>query len=93
MKTSYVLARLLVIAAILGAMSIYGCSGEVSFTTAKLTEATMCLGVDGDFKPLNPTDKFSVTRPRFSVRPSFRMPPMTPRYSLSGSTSRERPKE
>ena len=63
MKTSYVLARLLVIAAILGAMSIYGCSGEVSFTTAKLTEATMCLGVDGDFKPLNPTDKFSVNTP------------------------------
>jgi len=63
MKTSCVLARPLVIAAILGAMSISGCSGEVSFTTAKLTEATMCLGVDGQNQPVNPTDEFGVNTP------------------------------
>ena len=36
-----------------------GCSGEVSFTTAKLSEGTMALGIDDDTKPVNPTTVFS----------------------------------
>ncbi len=40
-----------------------GCSGEVSFTTASLSEATMALGADADARPLNPTDTFSVDTP------------------------------
>lgn len=63
MKTSCILARHAVAAALVGAIVLTGCSGEVSFTTAKLTEATMCLGVDGESKPLNPTDEFSVNTP------------------------------
>jgi len=63
MKTSYVLARPLVISAILGAIALTGCSGEVSFTTAKLTEGTMCLGVDSQNKPVNATDTFAVNTP------------------------------
>lgn len=35
------------------------CSGEVSFTTAKLSEGTMALGIDDDTKPVNPTNVFS----------------------------------
>jgi len=40
-----------------------GCGGEVSFTTASLSDATMCLGVDSEAKPLNPTDEFGVNTP------------------------------
>ncbi|MDD5604352.1 MAG: hypothetical protein RBR99_01730 [Dehalococcoidales bacterium] len=35
-----------------------GCGKEVSFTTAKLSEATMATGVTGDFKPQDPTTTF-----------------------------------
>jgi len=35
-----------------------GCEGEVSFTTAKLSEATMALGVDVESKPVDPTSVF-----------------------------------
>jgi hypothetical protein len=36
-----------------------GCGGQVSFTTAKLSEATMALGVTDDNKPVNATTVFS----------------------------------
>jgi hypothetical protein len=36
-----------------------GCGGEVSFTTAKLSEATMAMGVTDDNKPVNATTVFS----------------------------------
>jgi len=39
------------------------CEGEVSFTTASLSEATMCLGVDDDKLPLDATDVFSTDTP------------------------------
>jgi hypothetical protein len=40
------------------AMPLAACEGEVSFTTASLSEATMCLGVDDDKHPLDATDVF-----------------------------------
>ena len=57
------LVRVLLLAALVSALPLTGCSGEVSFTSAKLSEATMCLGVDGDAKPVNPTSKFAVSTP------------------------------
>ncbi|MBN1152709.1 MAG: hypothetical protein JXA58_05800 [Dehalococcoidia bacterium] len=63
MRTSVRRAMLVLLAACLMGASLAGCGGEVSFTTASLSEATMCLGVDGDSKPLNPTDEFSVNTP------------------------------
>jgi hypothetical protein len=36
-----------------------GCGGQVSFTTAKLSEATMALGVTDDKQPVNATTVFS----------------------------------
>ena len=36
-----------------------GCGGQVSFTTAKLSEATMAMGVTDDNKPVNATTVFS----------------------------------
>jgi hypothetical protein len=62
MRMSVVRALSLLLVAV-GGLSFIGCSGEVSFTTAKLSEATMCLGVDGEMKPLNPTDEFGVNTP------------------------------
>ena len=35
-----------------------GCSGEISFTTANLSEATMALGVTEDARPVNATTAF-----------------------------------
>lgn len=63
MKSPLFLARVLVLAVVAGATALTGCSGEVSFTTAKLSDATMCLGVDAEMKPVNPTDTFGVNTP------------------------------
>jgi len=63
MNRKRVAASLLVLTILLGSLPLVGCSGEVSFTTAKLTEATMCLGVDSESKPVNPTDAFGVNTP------------------------------
>ena len=63
MNVSVARALPLLLAATLGSLSLAGCSGEVSFTTAKLSEATMCLGTDAETKPVNPTDEFGVTAP------------------------------
>jgi len=54
------LSRMLVIS-LLSALILLsvGCEGEVSFTTAKLSEATMALGVTDDNKPVNATKVFS----------------------------------
>jgi len=57
------LVRVLLLAALVSALPLAGCSGEVSFTSAKLSEATMCLGVDGEAKPVNPTKTFAVHTP------------------------------
>ena len=63
MKSPLFLARVLVLAVVAGATALTGCGGEVSFTTAKLSDATMCLGIDAEMKPLNPTDTFGVNTP------------------------------
>jgi len=44
-------------------MPLAACEGEVSFTTASLSEAIMCLGVDADKRPLDATDVFSPDTP------------------------------
>ncbi len=48
---------------VLATVPATGCSGEVSFTTASLSDATMALGVDEDARPINPTDEFDVDTP------------------------------
>ncbi len=63
MRTRAFLARVLLLSSLIAAALPAGCSGEVSFTTAKLSEATMCLGVDGENKPLNATSTFGVNTP------------------------------
>jgi len=63
MRNRAFLARVLLLIALVAGLLPVGCSGEVSFTTAKLSEATMCLGVDGENKPLNATDTFGVNTP------------------------------
>lgn len=63
MKTAVVRTLLVLMATVFVGASMAGCSGEVSFTTASLSEATMCLGVDANSKPLNPTDEFGVNTP------------------------------
>ena len=37
-----------------------GCSASVKFTTASISEATMCKDVDSQFRPVNATDVFGV---------------------------------
>jgi len=54
---------ILVMALLLAAVSLIGCGGEVSFTTASLSEATMTTGVDADFRPLNVTNTFATDTP------------------------------
>ena len=63
MRKPYLKTVLAVATLILVALPITGCSGEVSFTTASLSEATMALGTDADAKPINPTDTFQVDTP------------------------------
>jgi len=46
-------------ALLLLSIPITGCEREVSFTTASLTEATMCQSVDDSMQPLNATDVFA----------------------------------
>jgi len=44
---------------ILAAIPLMGCEGEVSFTTASLSEATMTTAVDENMQPLDTTDVFA----------------------------------
>ena len=53
----------LAMAMLLAPISLVGCGGEVSFTTASLSEATMTTGVDADFRPLNVTNAFTPDTP------------------------------
>jgi len=52
---SFILAMVLLPATLIFST---GCEGEVSFTTAELSEATMALGVDNQNKPVDPTNVF-----------------------------------
>lgn len=70
MKKHWTLTVIIAMAILLTGIPIIGCEGEVSLTTASLSEATMALGVDGDSKPVDATDTFSVDTPEIfcSVR-------------------------
>jgi hypothetical protein len=64
MKGKVFLAITLVLASFLLVMPLVGCGGKVSFTTASLSEATMCTAVDENSRPLDNTDVFSVNAPQ-----------------------------
>lgn len=55
-KIVFVLMAFLLIFTI--SLTIIGCEANFSFSTAKLSEAVMTLGVDSERKPLNPTNSF-----------------------------------
>lgn len=63
MRRRYMKTLLVVVTFLLAGLPMAGCSGEVSFTTASLSEATMCLGVDSEARPVSPTDEFGVNTP------------------------------
>ena len=63
MRSRVILAVTIILASLLLAMPLIGCEGEISFTTASLSEATMCTSVDEDARPLDSTDVFSVDTP------------------------------
>ncbi|HUT97210.1 MAG TPA: hypothetical protein VMW60_03715 [Dehalococcoidales bacterium] len=59
MKGKVFLTVALILASLLLVMPLIGCS----FTTASLSEATMCTGVDENEQPLDSTDVFSFDTP------------------------------
>ena len=63
MRNKVILNVTLILASLLLAIPLIGCEGEVSFTTASLSEATMCTSVDEDMRPLDATDVFTVDTP------------------------------
>ena len=63
MKRSIFRTCLVLFAALIGTTQLAGCSGEVSFTTASLSEATMATGTDSDNQPVGATDQFQVDTP------------------------------
>lgn len=63
MRKFAIFAVSMIIASLLLAIPLTGCEGEVSFTTASLSEATMCKSVDEDMKPLDITDVFTTDTP------------------------------
>ncbi len=63
MKNRFTIPIPLVCIIIVGATLCAGCGRGVSFTTASLSEATMCLAVDSQSKPVNPTTEFAPNSP------------------------------
>ena len=63
MQKPYLKTLIVAVALVLAALPLVGCSGEVSFTTASLSEETMALGVDSDARPVGPTETFQVDTP------------------------------
>ncbi len=63
MKNRRVALGLLSVLLLTLSVPLAGCSGEVSFTTASLSEATMCLDVDADSRPVDPTSQFAPDTP------------------------------
>ena len=59
MKKLGILTVAVIIASLSLAIPLIGCQGEISFTTASLSEATMCLSVDDEERPVDATDVFS----------------------------------
>jgi len=54
---------LLSLTTLIGTVPLLGCDGEVSFTTASLSEATMATGIDSESKPVSATDVFDANTP------------------------------
>ena len=63
MKRPFAYACLLFLATVVGFTPLVGCDGEVSFTTASLSAATMAKGTDSDSQPVGPTDQFEIDTP------------------------------
>jgi hypothetical protein len=63
MRNKVILAVTIILASFLLAMPLIGCEGEISFTTASLSEATMCTAVGEDARPLDSTDVFAADTP------------------------------
>lgn len=63
MKKIAVLIAAIFIASLLLVIPFTGCEGEVSFTTASLSEVTMCTGVDSEEKPVGIADSFNTDTP------------------------------
>ncbi|MBN1856248.1 MAG: hypothetical protein JW846_04770 [Dehalococcoidia bacterium] len=53
----------LLLATLVGSMQMVGCSGEVSFTTANLSEAMLAEGIDSEGKPIGVTNVFEIDTP------------------------------
>ncbi len=64
MKKYPILIIAIIITSLLLAMPLAGCEGEVSFTTASLSEATMCQSVDKDMRPVNAISVFNADTPK-----------------------------
>ena len=62
-KGKLFLAVALVLVSILLVMPLVGCEASCSVTTASLSEATMCTGVDENEQPLDSADVFSFDIP------------------------------
>ena len=55
----FVIFSVAVLASFLLSIPLAGCEGEVSFTTASLSEATMCQNVDEELQPVDANDVFT----------------------------------
>lgn len=70
MKGKRILVALLLTLA--GGLFLTSCSGEVSFTTANLSEITMAKSIDANtFKPIERTDTFSTNAPKMFLSAKF----------------------
>lgn len=63
MKKFAILTVTITIASLLLVLPLTGCGGEVSFTTASLSEATMCQSVDENMQPVDATNVFTTDTP------------------------------
>jgi hypothetical protein len=63
MKKFAVFIVSVIVVSLLLAIPLTGCEAEVSFTTASLSEASMCQSVDKDMRPLNAADVFTTDTP------------------------------
>jgi hypothetical protein len=71
-KKRFLLAAVAALTIGLLGLPLMSCSGEVSFTTAKLSEVTMAKGVDETtYKPVDKTDTFSPDTPEIFLSAKF----------------------
>jgi len=70
-KNRFLVAVLVTLALGVLSMPLASCSGEVSFTTARLSEVTMAHGVDDSLRPVGPADTFAVDTPEIYLSAKF----------------------